>query len=342
MPGSRQQPLQTPPSSNTPERTTSSARKRKRHTPFEVLSGSNSKRSRRARETAYASRHINTGKSAAASVVQAPESTQLRANPVSPNSSIQEKKQAESHSSPRPPAGSPQRQSDPPSRDGDSLPEAKITALNVEVSNTEEDTLEATRIATGNENIEDIKQPREPYQKEELKHNDSNPSIAHWILERDWPKEYFTTEHRMGGSLTKKRSSSTLKDGDSEVSSTERNYRSAQFQTLLKSVGILMSPEPSLPPTHTCMDLCTRLLTSEQTLPEDTLFKDEYLARYLGKITEENEAMLFCDITPLLAPRVELLQVRGATHLDFLHGHINKGWVKAKPLLHPHRSQTTA
>ena len=54
---------------------------------------------------------------------------------------------------------------------------------------------------------------------------------------------------------------------------------------------------------------------------------------YYSMVTSENEAMLFCDITPLIAPRVELLRIRGVKHFEYLHGHINTAWGKNKSLI---------
>ena len=54
----------------------------------------------------------------------------------------------------------------------------------------------------------------------------------------------------------------------------------------------------------------------------------------IKRLRAENEAMVFRDVTPLIAPAAELLQLkRGAEHLKILYGHINTAWGRCIPLV---------
>ena len=104
-------------------------------------------------------------------------------------------------------------------------------------------------------------------------------TVDHWVSNGNWPEQYFIQEYRMGSSLGRKRSVSASEG--TEASATEIRYRSPQFSTLLNKSGIIMEPDPSVPPGQSCKELCKTLLDAEQDLPQDSLFEDEPLARYL-------------------------------------------------------------
>ena len=164
--------------------------------------------------------------------------------------------------------------------------------------------------------------------------------IGHWALENDWPQEYFTQEHLMNAPLTKKRSASTLKDPTTtpsevtDASAKERQYRSPRFEILLKYAGVFMHENP-IEPSESCKEMCLQLLESEQELPTGTLFQDRTFKPWMVSLEKENEAMVFRDMTPLIAPPAEVLYFHGAQQLKILHGHANMAWGRSIPLVAP-------
>ena len=92
-----------------------------------------------------------------------------------------------------------------------------------------------------------------------------------------------------------------------------------------KSVGI----------TDATKNLCRILLEKEQTLPQDSLFRDDIFDKACRKMQDRNEARIVQDITRLIVPSAETLATYGATHLDPLIESVNEGWNSAIPFYGP-------
>lgn len=72
--------------------------------------------------------------------------------------------------------------------------------------------------------------------------------------------------------------------------------------------------------------LCRQLLQSEQTVPQDSLFRDDLFEETCQKIETRNEAMVIRDIGLLIVPSAQALAIYGATHLKPLYECVNEGW----------------
>jgi hypothetical protein len=81
--------------------------------------------------------------------------------------------------------------------------------------------------------------------------------------------------------------------------------------------------------------LCQTLLDSEQTYPENTLFRDDIFGKLLDDLAKENEAMVIRDLSPLLVPCALTLMLFGATHLRHLSESAGRGWNSSRPFHGP-------
>ena len=67
------------------------------------------------------------------------------------------------------------------------------------------------------------------------------------------------------------------------------------------------------------------LLTSQQTIPKDSLFRDDLFKATCRKIAGKNKARVIRDIIPLIVPSAENLAIYGASKLGCLIESVNKG-----------------
>jgi hypothetical protein len=64
--------------------------------------------------------------------------------------------------------------------------------------------------------------------------------------------------------------------------------------------------------------LCRRLLQSEQTVPQDSLFRDDLFEKTYRNIKDRNEAMAIRDIGLIIIPSGQTLVIYGAAHPNHL------------------------
>lgn len=135
-------------------------------------------------------------------------------------------------------------------------------------------------------------------------------------------------------SLGRKRSNSALSSPTtlttpSEVKSAQ--YRDSRFQPLLETKGVFMdkSEDGITVESKTCY---MALLTSEQTIPTESLFRDELFEETCRNAANRNEARVVRDILPLIVPPAEILAANGSAGLKCLVESINEGWSSSIPL----------
>lgn len=159
--------------------------------------------------------------------------------------------------------------------------------------------------------------------------------IEFWASEKEWPQEFFEPkmEHLLARkkslpSLNRKRSNSATSTTPSDQRPREEKiapYRDPRYKTLLASKGSFMD-ESDLGVTKQSETTNSSPLMSEQTIPNDTLFRDEIFKQTCRRVEDRNEARIMRDITPLIVPSAEILSIRGARHLNILVESINEGW----------------
>jgi hypothetical protein len=81
--------------------------------------------------------------------------------------------------------------------------------------------------------------------------------------------------------------------------------------------------------TEASKTLCRILLEKEQTVPQDSLFRDDLFDKACRKMQDRNEARIIQDITRLIVPSAETLAAYGATYLYRLIESVNGGWNSA-------------
>ena len=72
--------------------------------------------------------------------------------------------------------------------------------------------------------------------------------------------------------------------------------------------------------------LCKTLLERDQTVPQDSLFRDDLFKKTCEKVRNRNEAIVVQDVTRLIVPSAENLAIYGAKHLNHLYETVNEGW----------------
>ncbi|KAF7858882.1 hypothetical protein EAF04_008924 [Stromatinia cepivora] len=176
-----------------------------------------------------------------------------------------------------------------------------------------------------------------------------NP-LEYWRKELRWPKEYFEPESNMNHLLARKKSSSSFRGKQSEAGSAAPSsttpsdqkpreaksapYTRPSYTTLLATKGSFLD-ESDLGITGASKNICRILLEKEQTVPQDSLFRDDVFNKACRKIQDRNEARVVQDIARLIVPSAETLATYGATHLDPLIESVNEGWNSAIPFYSP-------
>lgn len=108
-------------------------------------------------------------------------------------------------------------------------------------------------------------------------------------------------------------------------------YRDIRYKTLLAAKGSFMD-KSDLGITDASRTLCQTLLEKEQTIPKDSLFRDDIFESTCRRVEDRNEARVIRDITPLIVPSAEILITYGATNLSYLVECVNEGWNNSLPL----------
>lgn len=128
-------------------------------------------------------------------------------------------------------------------------------------------------------------------------------------------------------SVRRKQSDSSLNSSGDQTSREKKSapYRTARYSTLLEAKGSYMY-NSDLGITSGSKDSYLSLLELEQTVPIDSLFRDDLFEKTCRKIEDRNEARVIQDIGRLIAPSAETLATYGATQLDYLIEGVNETW----------------
>ncbi|KAI4109743.1 MAG: hypothetical protein LQ345_007062, partial [Seirophora villosa] len=176
-------------------------------------------------------------------------------------------------------------------------------------------------------------------------------------LERDsWLEEYMSMEEsnqvvqyveingfryprpirKVPTSLRRKQSDSSLASSDEQNRRESKSvqYRDNRYTTLLATKGSYMGEIDHDIPQST-RDLCRTLLATEQTLPQDSLFRDDLFMTTCAKIQERNEARVVQDIARLIVPSAETLSTYGAKNLNHLIESTIERWYGSIPVHGP-------
>ena len=111
-------------------------------------------------------------------------------------------------------------------------------------------------------------------------------------------------------------------------------YENADYAKELRARGDSYMSESPLGITPGCQEHCEELLTSPQSVPEDSLFSERLYKKALERLQDHNEARVIQDIGRLICPSAESLSLLGASaDIDFLVESVSAAWSKAIPVI---------
>ncbi len=126
----------------------------------------------------------------------------------------------------------------------------------------------------------------------------------------------------------RKRSLVSLLDENSEISIEDHSQaaRNPEYEKQLTAACIYMNDD--IPILDASKQFCQGLMDGTQETPEDSIFRDDLFRATCSRYSNRNEAMIFRDITPLIAPSAELLFAYGSTNLAHVREELNTLWTK--------------
>ena len=137
-------------------------------------------------------------------------------------------------------------------------------------------------------------------------------------------------------SLRRKQSDSSL-TGSSDQKNRESKstpYRDPRYATLLAAKGSYMD-KSDLGIANTSLSSYKTLLSSDQTIPTDSLFRDDVFEATCRSVQDRNESRIIRSISPYIVPSAEHLAIMGATNLKCLIENVNEGWTGSIPVEGP-------
>ncbi len=184
--------------------------------------------------------------------------------------------------------------------------------------------------------------------KEYFKQDDQTRKDFKDEFEKDsWFEKYWIPETNMNHLLAQKKSSSSLRRKQSEVGSVTPStttpsdqkprdeksapYTNPRYKTVLETKGSFMD-EFELGITKQSNDSYQALLSADQPVPRDSLFRGDLFKSTCRKIEDRNETRVIRDISLLIVPSAETLATYGATNLQCLIESTNEGWSNSIPI----------
>ena len=141
--------------------------------------------------------------------------------------------------------------------------------------------------------------------------------------------QHLFARKRSSASLRRKNSESSLRTPSDQL---PREVKSAPYRTLEYEAGLEKKGSYMCKFKDGCKhEHLEGLLYSEQTVPRDSLFRDDLFDKTCENIRNRNEAMVIRDIGSLIVPSAQTLATYGATHLNPLFECVNEGWNSAVP-----------
>ncbi|MCJ1243467.1 hypothetical protein MMC30_000664 [Trapelia coarctata] len=179
--------------------------------------------------------------------------------------------------------------------------------------------------------------------------DDTESSVGHWVRYGYWPEGHCKEESEQKINmntfiLPRKPSPRSRSDAESRSSNTtptpsdqkpreERSaeYKDPRYEVLLGTKGSFMA-EHALGITDASKRKCRELLDTEQTVPNESLFRDDLFDKTCAMIHNGNESKVIQDIARLMVPSAQTLALYGATHLEKVVETVNEGWNNSIPV----------
>ena len=132
---------------------------------------------------------------------------------------------------------------------------------------------------------------------------------------------------KSSSSLNRKKSQSSFQTFSDQLPREVKSaqYKNPDYAVELENEGSYMYKSTS-GVTDISREFCRTLLKKEQTISQNTLFRDDLFDETCRKIQDRNEAMIIRDISLLIVPSAQTLATYDATHLNHLFETINESW----------------
>ena len=137
-------------------------------------------------------------------------------------------------------------------------------------------------------------------------------------------------------SLRRKRSDSSLTGSSNQKNRESKStpYRDLRYITLLAAKGSYME-KSDLGIANTSLNSYKTLLSSDQIIPTNSLFRDDMFEATCRSVQDRNESRIIRSISPYIVPSAEDLAIMGATKLKCLVENVNEGWTGSIPIEGP-------
>ena len=107
-----------------------------------------------------------------------------------------------------------------------------------------------------------------------------------------------------------------------------RQYSNVEYEIRLEQKGSYMREYDDVDDDEKGENIKTlskNFLEMDQTLPQDSLFRDDLFQKTCEKVRNRNEAIVIQDIARLIVPSAQNLAIYGAKHLNLLFETVNEG-----------------
>ncbi|SPO03600.1 uncharacterized protein DNG_06283 [Cephalotrichum gorgonifer] len=111
-------------------------------------------------------------------------------------------------------------------------------------------------------------------------------------------------------------------------------YRDQRYEVILAGKGVFMH-DSELGITRASESLCRSLLEKQQTVPKESLFRDDIFETTRLNLSDKNEARVIQDISRLIVPSPETLATFVAEHLSILTESVDEAWTNSIPFTQP-------
>ena len=142
----------------------------------------------------------------------------------------------------------------------------------------------------------------------------------------------FVSKTKLSASLRRKQSQSSLQASSDQLSREGKSsqYNSPGYEIKLEQQGSYLRDhadiDDNVDEEGSVKQICMTFLDGDQTVPQDTLFRDDLFGKICEKIRNRNEAIVVQDIARLIVPSAENLAIFGAKHLIHLYETASESW----------------
>lgn len=171
--------------------------------------------------------------------------------------------------------------------------------------------------------------------------NEVSP-VHYWVQKGHWPRKYFQNQNDVINSRYARRrlvlspQETTIGTPSDQMSRDEKNapYRTPDYEKELETKGSFMT-ESTVGITRESKSLVETLLSTDQSIHNESLFRDDLFDKTCENLASRNEIRVMMDIMRLIVPSAEILDAYGIPGLNCLVESNNQGWNNSIPFCGP-------